>query len=302
MPAPYSGPWSTVVNPPAPWTIDQTYTPGPGPSEPPAGGAPAPPKNSNKTPDNGHFVLIESRGLHWDLKLLLGDGFMQPSNGGATFDEITAPSDKTMVDWTGEGLWKMAVPIMLDAWIDPIQMPKTDKSPPAFKSIKKKKKRKKARTRWRNVRDRDRPANVDQYVTQLVELQAHQGKRRPPAGLRVYGKAIQKKFNGMEWYIESVDFGDAMYNPRNSQLVRQAMTLNLIEAHDGTPYKLKKHKKDKGGNSGKEMYRVKKGDTLQKIAAKFYGDASKWERIAKANGIKNPRKLDKYVGEKIKIP
>lgn len=36
---------------------------------------------------------------------------------------------------------------------------------------------------------------------------------------------------------------------------------------------------------------VKKGDTLESIAAEVYGDSKKWRRIAKANNIRNPRKI-----------
>lgn len=51
-----------------------------------------------------------------------------------------------------------------------------------------------------------------------------------------------------------------------------------------------------------KTYTVKVGDTLSKIAARkdIYGDASKWKKIATANGIRDPKKLT--VGKKLKIP
>ena len=47
---------------------------------------------------------------------------------------------------------------------------------------------------------------------------------------------------------------------------------------------------------------VKKGDTLEKIAAKVYGDSSQWRRIYKANKDKlsSPNRL--YPGQEIVIP
>lgn len=45
-------------------------------------------------------------------------------------------------------------------------------------------------------------------------------------------------------------------------------------------------------------YTFKKGDTLYSLAIKFYGDASKWRRLADMNNIKNPRTIP--VGKKIK--
>lgn len=38
-------------------------------------------------------------------------------------------------------------------------------------------------------------------------------------------------------------------------------------------------------------YTVKKGDTLWDIAARFYGDGTKWRTLAERNGVSNPRKL-----------
>lgn len=45
------------------------------------------------------------------------------------------------------------------------------------------------------------------------------------------------------------------------------------------PSKKASHK----GDSGKQMYTVQKGDTLTKIAQKFYGSQKKWKRIVEAN-------------------
>lgn len=52
--------------------------------------------------------------------------------------------------------------------------------------------------------------------------------------------------------------------------------------------------------SGVESYSVSKGDTLQSIAAKKYGDASKWKQIAIVNGIDSSSDLDGL--DKILIP
>jgi nucleoid-associated protein YgaU len=49
-------------------------------------------------------------------------------------------------------------------------------------------------------------------------------------------------------------------------------------------------------------YRVQSGDTLGKIAAKLYGDGSRWPEIFEANKdqIKNPDLID--VGMELRIP
>jgi len=47
-------------------------------------------------------------------------------------------------------------------------------------------------------------------------------------------------------------------------------------------------------------YTVKSGDTLSKIAKRFYGDANHYHQIAAANGIDNPDRID--VGQELKLP
>ncbi len=54
--------------------------------------------------------------------------------------------------------------------------------------------------------------------------------------------------------------------------------------------------------SGADSYKVKKGDTLGKIAKRIYGSAGKWEKILAANrsAIQDPRRLQ--IGETLVIP
>ena len=58
----------------------------------------------------------------------------------------------------------------------------------------------------------------------------------------------------------------------------------------------------KTGNSVDQQYVVKVGDTLSKLAERFYNSTSKWEKIFEANreNLKNPNYI--YVGMKLIIP
>ncbi len=47
-------------------------------------------------------------------------------------------------------------------------------------------------------------------------------------------------------------------------------------------------------------YTVKTGDTLGKIAKRFYGDAGHYKQIAAASGIDNPDRID--VGQEVTLP
>jgi nucleoid-associated protein YgaU len=50
------------------------------------------------------------------------------------------------------------------------------------------------------------------------------------------------------------------------------------------------------------MYQVQSGDTLSKVAQKFYGDSAKYRQIYDANRdvLKDPDKIN--VGQKLKLP
>ncbi len=47
-------------------------------------------------------------------------------------------------------------------------------------------------------------------------------------------------------------------------------------------------------------YKVVSGDTLSKIAKRFYGDANHYHQIASANGLDNPDLIK--VGQELKLP
>lgn len=49
-----------------------------------------------------------------------------------------------------------------------------------------------------------------------------------------------------------------------------------------------------------QAYKIKPADNLSHIAKRFYGQASKYAEIAKANGIKDPDKIQ--AGQELKLP
>ena len=48
------------------------------------------------------------------------------------------------------------------------------------------------------------------------------------------------------------------------------------------------------------LYVVKAGDNLSKISKNFYGNPNEYSKIAQANGIANPDKIQ--IGQELKIP
>lgn len=104
------------------------------------------------------------------------------------------------------------------------------------------------------------------------------------------------------WRITDVSIGGELRQHGSNLLTRATVTLVLTEASDANP-KVGPVSGGHGGNGpGKrpKTYVIRKGDTLRKIANRFYGDPSVWRQIAKANGIKHPNNLKP--GRKIKLP
>mgnify|MGYP001287868466 FL=1 len=63
---------------------------------------------------------------------------------------------------------------------------------------------------------------------------------------------------------------------------------------------LKDRPKEKEKGTEAKQYTIKEGDTLWDLADKNYGDGSRWQEIAKANDISDPRTLQ--IGANILIP
>ncbi|ADY26316.1 Peptidoglycan-binding lysin domain protein [Deinococcus proteolyticus MRP] len=68
-----------------------------------------------------------------------------------------------------------------------------------------------------------------------------------------------------------------------------------LKVHEGAK-ELAKEKDEQG----ETVYTVKAGDTLSKIAQRYYGDLNAYHKIAQYNGIANPDHIE--VGQKIRIP
>ena len=49
-----------------------------------------------------------------------------------------------------------------------------------------------------------------------------------------------------------------------------------------------------------QPYTIKSGDNLSKVSKLFYGNANKYEQIAKANNLSDPDKIQ--VGQEIQVP
>jgi nucleoid-associated protein YgaU len=127
------------------------------------------------------------------------------------------------------------------------------------------------------------------------------------------GPHDKKRAKHNRWVIsEPIVWSQQKWHPKRRFRTRIMATVVLQQVVQDKHLKLrKKAKKKKPGfdkndkckerkDPRKKFYTVKKGDTLAKIAARFYGDSDCWKKIARANDIRDPKKVK--VGKKIKLP
>lgn len=139
----------------------------------------------------------------------------------------------------------------------------------------------------------DHQQQVEDYIRDLRAVSA--------SGQRVTFVNLSPRERG-PWRITDVSVTGELRQQGTNLLTRATVTLSLTEASDANP-KVGPVSGGHGGNGPDKRpktYVIRKGDTLRKIANRFYGDPSVWRKLAKVNGIKHPN--NPKVGRKIKLP
>lgn len=106
------------------------------------------------------------------------------------------------------------------------------------------------------------------------------------------------------WRITDLTVTSSVRQQGTNHITRAEASLTLTAASDALSRRGPLSGGKDGGAGGKlTRYTVKKGDTLRSIAAKpaVYGTPQKWQRLAKANGIKRPNVALKP-GRVLKVP
>jgi len=127
-----------------------------------------------------------------------------------------------------------------------------------------------------------RKEHVDK-ISNLLQIDEH--LHAPPACTFVWGK---HPFTGI---VENVDRNFTMFNEQGIP-VRATITLTLKQYG--------KQQQPKSSPDRTKRHVIKEGDSLWLIAAKEYGDASKWKIIASTNNINDPLHIEP--GTQLTIP
>lgn len=146
--------------------------------------------------------------------------------------------------------------------------------------------------------DFKRGRSVEPKIQMLKDMASPPGPHVPPTRIKVDGGYPSRY---LTWVIESIDWGDMVYYNKIGTAVvrvRQDAVVHLLQYVAPELVRLKQQQSRNAPNFTR--YKVKKGDTLSKLAAKYYHDRDKWTVIAKANGMRDSKALKEH--QMIKIP
>jgi LysM domain len=206
------------------------------------------------------------------------DGAAIMTEGYAGWQIVNRPRDVGLTEWVGRNPLAIEIPFILDYWMASIN------TNPGI--------------------------DCENQVSNLEHLCGVGGHSQPPI-CYVDGKGVIPHDNTIapgfhQWVVETVTW-DRDMEIRSQTTGRRLRCGGMIVVRKfvAAEEMLRTIKStDRATGSGKKPkhYRVKKGDTLGKIAARkdIYGDASKWRIIADANNIRDRRHLK--VNKRLIIP
>lgn len=143
---------------------------------------------------------------------------------------------------------------------------------------------------------RDIQTSIEPLLAKLLEL----GEARE--------RVVLSNMSPLErgpWRITDLAVSSSARQHGTNHITRATATLTLEAASDALSRRGPLSGGTDEGKGGKATrYTVKKGDSLRSIAAKpsIYGTPSKWQRLAKANGIKKKPGADLKPGLVLKVP
>lgn len=216
------------------------------------------------------FLKILAPSVGVDLRVLMGNGPATPTGGVGGWQQKKRPDAKSLTEWTGQDTFTQDVPILINGFMD--------------------------------------GNSIEGQAADIIKLGRKTEDDEVPPVFHIFG-AIWMQW--LPWVLEGVEWGsttdEQVIRDRDTTLIRQELTLHIAEYEDPDQIRLKRIRRaygvGKGGgvNFPGNVYIVRKDDTLAKIAAKVYGDRTRWKVLAKKNGIRDPNQELKP-GRQIKLP
>lgn len=135
-------------------------------------------------------------------------------------------------------------------------------------------------------------------IYHLTTVEKHGNLHRPPLCRIVWGLFnISSEYN-CEWLLQSLTQRFTLFLA-NGTPVRAVLSCGFRQWRGN---ELEAKLADKQSTDVAKTRVVRRGDTLSSIAAEELEDPAQWRAIAIANNIDDPRCLDKWIGQRLKIP
>lgn len=211
------------------------------------------------------FIRILAPSVGVDIRVLMGEGPATPDGGIGGWQQMPRPDAKSLTEWSGQDTITQSIPILMNGFIE--------------------------------------DNNIQGQANDIIALGRKTTGDEVPPVFRMFGPI---HFQWLPWVLESVEWGEEVIRDNETNLMRQECTLHVAEYEDPDQIRVKRlrhaYSIGKGGGVGpSNEYIVHKGDTLAIIAAKVYGDRSRWKVIGKKNDIRDPNKELKP-GSVIRLP
>jgi hypothetical protein len=197
------------------------------------------------------------------ITALLAESGARVTGGFGKWEEIAVPRGEPFTQWVGRSLLTMDIELMLDGY-------HTHRS-------------------------------VERAIQTIEEMATAPGPRPPgeapvtPPPIRIVGAAPHTE---RTWVIASLDWGETIRDLTTGARLRQAVTLHLLEYVEEAVIGALPPPK-----APPRKIKVKKGDDLKKLAARYLGKSSRWPEIVKLNkGLRGWKVTSKWVGKTILIP
>jgi phage tail protein X len=138
----------------------------------------------------------------------------------------------------------------------------------------------------------DRLLKLATVDSNLPDSDRSRAKARPPKVTFHWGD-----FHSFEAVVSKLVLKFTFFDASGTPL-RATANLTLKQAKDEKAWA--RQNPTSGVESLHTVHRVQAGETLDRLAARYYGDATKWRRIAEANGVLDP--LAVQPGTQLMIP
>lgn len=219
------------------------------------------PSNVRCTANDGSFDV--SFTLDGDVAPELTKGF-----GGWTSE--SRARRRALLVWGGPPEWTQTVPIMLDAYLA------------AELSRAQAAARRQAKVKVGDITS-DAEATLARQYDAIRALSTTRGPTTPPPTCSLYGAALERE--GGNWVLlDRARSETPIRNADDGTLLRWRGVLTFGQIVERDILEISGLSTPAAGKS--QTYKWKTGDTLQRVAAKLLGKASRWQEITFADGSK----------------